>query len=162
MKYQHFLLCVQDSTVAVIHACNGFYYLLNSHSRNSAVFPVSNGSAVLLSFMLLTNLQTYVTSLAVQLNASTFELTPLNIRADIQPLEMKAGFAQQGKTIHIGVFAYTGKHSNYYMMDKYFTQQLQYSRLKSERNTLQRERMMVNKSQNVETHYRKNIIMKRV
>ena len=27
MKYQHFLLCVQDSTVAVIHACNDFYYL---------------------------------------------------------------------------------------------------------------------------------------
>ena len=84
-------------------------------------------------------------------------MTPLNIRADIQPLEMKAGFARQGKTIHIGVFTYTGKDSNYNMMDKYFTEQLQYSRLKNEGNTLQRERMVVNKSQNVETHYRKQI-----
>ena len=93
IKYKYFLLCVQDSTAAVVHACNGLYYLFDPHSRNSAGFPVSNGSPVMLSFMVLTNLQTYVTSLAVQLNASTFELTPLNIRADIQPLEMKAGFA---------------------------------------------------------------------
>ena len=61
MKYKHFLLCVQDSTVAVIHACSDFYYLFDPHSRSSAGFPVSNGSTVLLSFMLLTNLQTYVT-----------------------------------------------------------------------------------------------------
>ena len=43
------------------------------------------------------------------------------------------------------------------MMDKYFTQQLQCSRLKNEGNTLQSERMVVNKSQNVETHYMKKI-----
>ena len=43
------------------------------------------------------------------------------------------------------------------MMDKYSTEQLQYSRLKNEGNKLQRERMVVNKSQNVETHYRKQI-----
>ena len=81
----------------MIQAENGFYYLFDPRGRNISGFHVSNGSAILLSFMLLTTLQTYLTSLDVDLNARIFELTPVYNRADIQPCEMQAGFAKQGK-----------------------------------------------------------------
>ena len=92
MKYEHLLLCIQDSTVAVIHMQNGFCYLFDPHSRNISGFQVSYGCAVLLSFMLLTTLQTYLSSLAGDLNVSTFELTPLHIRADYSPCKCKLDF----------------------------------------------------------------------
>ena len=37
-KYCHFLLCIQDSTVAVIHGQNDFYYVFDPHSRNISGF----------------------------------------------------------------------------------------------------------------------------
>ena len=152
IKYKHFLLCIQDSTVAVIHAQNGFYYLFDPHSRNITGFQVSNGCDVLLSFMLLTILQTYLSSLAGDLSVNTFELTPLHIRADVQHLEMQAGFSEDGKKIHIGVFAYLGTSDHSNMMEKYFTEQLQHSSLKIE-SKIQRKTTVLNNLQNDEKCY---------
>ena len=68
----HFLLCIGDSAVSVIHAEVNTYDLYGSHSRDNAGFPVSDGTAILLTFDSLKVMNNYI-------NADKFELTPIEI-----------------------------------------------------------------------------------
>ena len=77
--YTHMLLCIGDSTVAIMHMDHGKYYIFDSHSRYIEGYPTPNGRAVLLSFNFLKELYNYLRKLAMVLNADKFELTPIQI-----------------------------------------------------------------------------------
>ena len=49
-EFSHFLLCIGDSVISVIHTVVNTYYLYDSHSRDIAGFLVSDGTAILLTF----------------------------------------------------------------------------------------------------------------
>ena len=49
-EFSHFLLCIGDTPISVIHTEVNTYYIYDSHSRDIAGFPVSDGTAILLTF----------------------------------------------------------------------------------------------------------------
>ena len=73
------LLCIRDSTVAIMHMDNGKYYIFDSHSGNIEGYPTPNGIAVLLSFNFSKELCNYLRKLAMLLDADKYELTPIQI-----------------------------------------------------------------------------------
>ena len=70
--YTHVLLCIEDSTVSIMHMDDRKYYIFDSHSRNIG-YPTPNGRAVLLSLNFLKEFCNYVRKLAMILNADKFE-----------------------------------------------------------------------------------------
>ena len=75
----HFLLCIGDSPICVIHTEVNTYYVYDSHSRNIAGFPVSDGTVILLKLDSFKGMNNYIKILAMHLNADKFELTPIEI-----------------------------------------------------------------------------------
>ena len=49
-EFSHFLLCIGDSAISVIHTEVNTYNLDDSHSRDIEGFPVSDDTAMLLMF----------------------------------------------------------------------------------------------------------------
>ena len=78
-EFSHFLLCIGDSAISVIHTEVNTYYVYDSHSRDIASFPVSDGTAILLTFHSLKGMNNYIKILAMHLNTDKFELTPIEI-----------------------------------------------------------------------------------
>ena len=93
------LLCIGDSTVAILHMDDGKYYIFDSHSRNIEGYPTPNGRAVLLSFNFLKELYNYLRKLAMVLNADKFELTPIQITRCFSHNEIDNYSAYENTTI---------------------------------------------------------------
>ena len=68
--------------MAVIKDSESFN-LFDSHARNSRGIPDENGTAVVLEFSELNELQNHMETLASYLNVSIFEITPVHAHAGL-------------------------------------------------------------------------------
>ena len=59
-----------------------FFYLFDSHARDSSGMPDRNGTAVVMKFANILGLEQYLYSLSMTLHANSFEIVPaqLNIK----------------------------------------------------------------------------------
>ena len=76
------------------------YYIYDSHSRDIAGFPVSHGTAILLTFDLLKGMNNYIKILAMHLNGDKFELTPIQIKWKFLNKHIILAINRQSESLH--------------------------------------------------------------
>ena len=85
----------------MIHREVKTYYVYNSHSRDIAGFPVSGGTAILLTFDSLKGMNNYIKILAMYLNADKFELTPIEITWKFLNKDIIIAINRQSEALHV-------------------------------------------------------------
>ena len=100
-EFSHFLLCIGDSAISVIHTEVSTYYIYHSHSRDIAGFPVSDGTAIFLTFDSLKGMNNYINILAMHLNADKFELTPIEIKWKFLNKDIILAINRQSEALHV-------------------------------------------------------------
>ena len=77
-------MIVLDGYIMAVIKDSESFYLFDSHARNSRGMPDENGTAVVLEFSELNELQNHIETLASYLNVSVFEITPVHAHASFQ------------------------------------------------------------------------------
>jgi hypothetical protein len=74
LNYQHCLLTIDCSTVAIFKSAEGNFKIFDSHSRDLYGIPHPFGKGILISVKDITNLVTYLQNIAPQGNVTLFEI----------------------------------------------------------------------------------------
>ena len=77
-------MIVLDGYIMAVIKDSESFYLFDSHARNLRGMPDENGTAVVLEFSKLNELQNHIETLASYLNVSIFEITPVHAHASFQ------------------------------------------------------------------------------
>ena len=83
LKYEHFVLVIGCSALAIIVDKNVFY-VFDPHQRNTYGMPDTNGGAIVTKFNSFNQLCLYIAELAKKLHASEYELTPIVLTKYLQ------------------------------------------------------------------------------
>ena len=77
MHDKYALLILEGYMMALINSVDSFFYLFDPHARNYAGMPDPNGTAVVMKFASLTELEKYLCLLSTELNTNLFEIVPV-------------------------------------------------------------------------------------
>ena len=77
-------MIVLDGYIMAVFKDSESFYLFDSHARNLRGMPDENGTAVVLEFSELNELQNHIETLASYLNVRIFEITPVHAHASFQ------------------------------------------------------------------------------
>ncbi len=76
------ILILEGYTMALIKHFD-FFYLFDSHARNYNGMPDANGTAVVMTFKNITDLEQYLHFLSRELNTNLFEISPIQLHVNI-------------------------------------------------------------------------------
>ena len=99
-EFSHFLSCIGDNAISVIHTEVNTYYIYDSHIRDIASFPVSDGTAILLIVDSFKGMNNCIKILAMHLNADKFNLTPIEIIWKFLNKDTIIEINRQSETLH--------------------------------------------------------------
>ena len=85
----------------MIHTEVNTYYIYDSHSRDIAGFPVSDATAILLTFNSLKGMNNYIKILSMHLNDDKFELTPTQIKWKFLNKHIILAINRQSESLHV-------------------------------------------------------------
>ena len=74
------ILILESFMIALIKGLDSTFYLFDSHARNNNGMPDSNGTAVVMKFYNLSELQHHLSSLSNELNTNLFEVVPVQLK----------------------------------------------------------------------------------
>ena len=77
-SYQYSIFILEGYMMALIKQSN-FFYLFDSHARDSSGMPDHNGTAVVMKFANILELEQYLYSLSITLHANLFEIVPVQL-----------------------------------------------------------------------------------
>ena len=121
----HFLTCIGDSAISIIHMPNSKYYIGDLHSRNISGFPVPDGTTVILTYHSLQVMNHYMKILPIHVKADTFELTPIQITCNVSQSDMMKGFNQRECKMYINMFQRAMNDPMSGLMNVYFHEEIE-------------------------------------
>ena len=77
------ILILEGYMMALIHGLDTVFYLFDPHARNANGMPDPNGTAVVMKYSGLSELEQYLCSLSNELNTNLFEIVPVSLSSEL-------------------------------------------------------------------------------
>jgi hypothetical protein len=77
-NYSYTILILEGYMMALVKQAD-FFYLFDSHARDSSGMPDPNGTAVVMKFVNIRDLEQYLYSVSMTLHANLFEIVPVRL-----------------------------------------------------------------------------------
>ena len=77
------ILILEGYMMALIHGLDTVFYLFDPHARNANGMPAPNGTAVVMKYSGLSELEQYLCSLSNELNTNLFEIVPVSLSSEL-------------------------------------------------------------------------------